>query len=165
MHNGLRQAFLAVSLLLITLGSHADGRESEPRQTERIPQGWATDYDYLEPIIQYLGRKYAESQNQGRSLYLYLYADRVSPCREFRARARRGQLDEFFEQRSVVMLDFEYINGQLPRTERFMNAPVLMSVNADGSPNSYMYPGFYLDGPRIRLKKALGEFFEENDRH
>jgi len=165
MHYRLRQAFLAVSLLLITLGSDAGGRESEPRQTERIPQGWATDYDYLEPITQYLGRKYAESQNHGRSLYLYLYADRVSPCRVFRARARRGQLDEFFEQRSVVMLDLEYINAQLPRTERFTSGPVLMSVSADGTPNSYIYPGYYLDGPRIRLKKALRAFFEENDRH
>jgi len=150
--------FLLIGLVA-TQAVEARGERHKP--TERVPENWVHDYDYQSDFESYLKEKAAEGKKLGKPVYLYMYADWCSDCKNFRIRAEKGSLKELLDSRMIVMLDFDYIN--LRKQRGLFYVPALVKLRSNGTLGSYIHPEFSMGGTRSQLNRALKGFFDEND--
>jgi thiol-disulfide isomerase/thioredoxin len=115
------------------LGEAARDDEAQVRShpdAEVVPAGWVDDFDYNSPFPQYLASRVAQAAQGGRKIHLYLYADWLEPCREFRKSVAREDYSELFNGHEVVMIDYGYFAKTFGM--QFKNLPVLIQVHEDG---------------------------------
>ena len=152
-----------VVLIIIALAVPMVARGGQHSPTNRIPEGWVHDYDYTFDLHQYLKGKADLGKELGKPVYVYLYADWCDDCRRFRKRARSGGFKELFDERLVLMLDFDFLNSFLKRKFRLEYVPVLVKVHANGSLGAHICPDFNAEGPRSHSLRPLRQFFDEHD--
>ncbi|NND43768.1 MAG: hypothetical protein HKN58_00490 [Xanthomonadales bacterium] len=116
------------------LGEEAREDEEHVRKhpdAEIVPAGWLDDYDYVTPFPQYLAAHVAAAAEAGQRIHLYLYADWLEPCREFRRTVvAREDYAELFADHQVIMVDYGYFAETFDM--KFRNLPVLIEVHTDG---------------------------------
>jgi len=95
-----------------------------------IPAGWIDDFDYASPLNEYLVAKFNAASQAGKQTYVYLYADWLEPCREFRKTVERADYAELFEGSEVILLDYNYFARQF--NTKIRNLPLLMKVHPKG---------------------------------
>lgn len=97
---------------------------------EYVPDGWVADFDYQSSLQQYLAERVRQASKSGKDLRLYLYADWLEPCREFRkTTASRQDYAELFEGHEIVMLDYRYFAKTFD--VEFKSLPVLIQVHEE----------------------------------
>lgn len=97
---------------------------------EVVPDGWIDDFDYQSPLQQYLTARVLQASEAGKDIHLYLYADWLDSCREFRKTVARKDYTELFEGHDIVMLDYGYFAKTF--NTKFNNLPVLIQVHENG---------------------------------
>ncbi|NNE06710.1 MAG: hypothetical protein HKN15_13395 [Xanthomonadales bacterium] len=95
-----------------------------------VPDGWIDDFDYKSSLQQYLADRVQQAKQSGKGIHLYIYADWLESCREFRKTASREDYAELFEGHEIVMLDYGYFAETF--NIRFKRLPVLIQVHDNG---------------------------------
>lgn len=113
------------------LGEQAREEEDLVRihpQAQLVPNGWLDDFDYQSSLAQYLDERMQQAIQSGKDIYLYLYADWLDTCQEFRKTiVSREDYAELFEGHEIVMLDYGYFAKTFD--VKLKNLPVLIQVH------------------------------------
>ena len=113
-----------------------DAREEESRQRQVslpdvVPQGWLADFDYQADLNSYLQSKVQAAASDGKETYVYLYADWLDSCREFRKMADRKDYAKLFAASQIILLDYSYFRKQF--NTQLRNLPIFIKAHGQGT--------------------------------
>ncbi|MBT8062536.1 MAG: hypothetical protein HKO64_11335 [Xanthomonadales bacterium] len=113
-----------------------DVREAELRKRQvsppdMVPQGWLADFDYQSDLNAYLQSKVQAAASDGKETYVYLYADWLEACREFRKTADRKDYAKLFASSQIILLDYSYFRNKF--NTQLSNLPIFIKAHAQGS--------------------------------
>ena len=133
----------------------------KPSPPEIVPEGWLNDYDHHSSFSMYLGRKHREAHNSGKNVYIYLYADWLEACREFRKSVVGEDYAELFQNNQIIMLDYNLFKRKFDT--RIRNLPMILKVNTNGmlGPES-IHPVVNLTDHPKRAYYKIKKFFKSN---
>lgn len=116
------------SLDEVSDGTHAKKRK--PALPQFVPNHWHQDYDYEKQFENYLNEKFIAAKNNHKQVYVYLYADWLEKCREFRKLADRAPLTALFDDNEIIMIEYNYFKRKFNMKARHL--PMILKVNEDG---------------------------------
>ncbi|MFT7687227.1 MAG: hypothetical protein ACI9FB_002579 [Candidatus Azotimanducaceae bacterium] len=107
-----------------------DANRGKPKLPFLVPTGWYQDYDYESPIGAYLNRVLEISAKEDKNTYIYLYADWLENCREFRKKADKFPYKSLFEKNNIILIEYNFFKRKFNMTSR--NLPMIIKVNEGG---------------------------------
>lgn len=96
-----------------------------------VPQGWLADFDYQADLKSYLQSKVQAAASDGKETYVYLYADWLESCREFRKMADRKDYAKLFAASQIILLDYSYFRKQF--NTQLRNLPIFIKAHGQGT--------------------------------
>ena len=109
------------------LSESAYAQKRKPAAPQFVPNYWHQDYDYEVKFEQYLNEKFLSAKSQNKGIYLYLYADWLENCREFRKDANRAPLTKLFEDNDIIMIEYNYFKRKF--NMKAVHLPMIIKVN------------------------------------
>jgi len=134
--------------------------------TNFVPQDWISDFTYEEPLQGYLQRHATIARELGKRPLVFLFADWCQPCRRIRNRMQNKRMVALFQDKYIVMINYDYIQHQVDRKNDiccnpFRAVPAFIPIGVNGD---FVGPAIYGDAWRDNIPHddlhALERYFE-----
>jgi hypothetical protein len=99
----------------------------QPAPPQVVPDAWRADYDYQSDFNEYLGESFRQAQEAGKDVYVYLYADWLKGCMNFRESLTGEDYSMLFQDHEIIMLDYNFFRQKFGM--RLRSLPMFLKVN------------------------------------
>ncbi|MBL4681559.1 MAG: hypothetical protein JKY88_12660 [Pseudomonadales bacterium] len=142
------------------LSESAHAQKRKPALPKFAPKHWHHDYDYKVKFEEYLNEKFLSAQSKNKGIYIYLYADWLENCREFRKAANRPPLTALFKDNDIIMVEYNFFKRKF--NMKAVHLPMIMKVNENSKfgPETVYPVAKANDHPR-KVYHKLRKFFSQ----